>query len=317
MTLITSTSQLRKAGVKIDVKFDFDLIKPAIEKVEQQILIPLISRGLYDSIHSEFVKAEPAYATGELALLPYLQTFVATVAFLKKAPSLGIIVDDSGSYKNKAEDKWFLSEIETASWIKALQEEATDSREIIIQYLENYSNAIDLHQYYTSDLAIWLRELRIKNADHFSQYHELWPRWSTFRLLRPYMKSVQFDRIKPVMNGWYNDFITRVPASELERDLIYSAERAIVKLSLAKALKQRGVSLSTEGVIILNEKERYGTSLTASAEQILSTHDALLAEGEKALSDVEKLLLELLPVGFTPPEELEDLNDPDSNLYFA
>lgn len=315
--LIKNITEFRNAGVKIDGNYDFNQIKPAIIKVENSVIKPLITKALYDTLDQKYNSESPSWQTGEEKLVEYLQYWIAPLAFLMKAKQMGVKVDGSGTYKNKAQDKWFLSEIEQENWMEALQAEASSSRELVIEYLEETASESVLVGYYSGTAAAGFRELRIKTLEHFSRYYDLYPGWATFRSLRPFMKSVQFDRISPVLNTYYATFLALNPANDDEKKLVYCAERAIAMLSIARAMRTRVVTLSHQGVTVIDETDRYGKKVTASAQQVLDTYNQLSSEGEKALSDLETIIKEMAPDGYTVPEDLEDLNDADSNIWMA
>lgn len=315
MSLLKSIADFRAAGVKIDADYDFNQLKPAITRVEQSMVKNLISTSLFTTLDTKYNSTTPTWTAGEEKLIEYLQAWIAPTVLLKKARQGSIMFDTSGSYKNKSADKWFLSEIEQANWEESLLDESSAARELVIQYLEENSSATVLSDYYASNTAAGFRELRIKNVDQFSVYHDLYPGWATFRSLRSFMRSVQYDRIKPVMNGYYTTFLTLEAGTDLQKELVFCAERAIALLSAARAMRSRAVTIGSRGITVLDEKERYGKKVTASAQQIMDAYESLTSDGEKALTDLEKILLELSPSGYTPPDELEDLNDSDWNVF--
>lgn len=311
---VTSIEQLKDSGIKISKDLDFDMINDALVAAEENYIKPILTPEYFNELAEKETKSAE-----ETELIVRITRAVGYFALKNKLQVLGMTIDSTGVYKSKGTTKWFLSDTELHQNKQALYHMATDALEVMLQYLEDKTSENVFAGYYTSRAYRKQQKLRIKSPSHFGEYYDIANSYRVFRVLRPILFNVQKEYIQPVLNGYYDTFLTlEYPndSAALE-NIIELAESALVHYTVARALFDRKVELTGSSVVVVDQKERYGTQQTVKASELISTHNSLLKQAQSNRQALEEAIEALNPEGYTAPEAITTINSADNGIYYA
>lgn len=242
----------------------------------------IVGRESVDAL-ARFYESGESNPEMELSL-KYLQQAVAFFTWLKIIPTLDAQHDTAGRSRRLGENEkglTALQEFKDEENILRLAYEATDA---LIETLETYKFSfwVDSRKYKLRTGCL------IRTKEQFDEYYNIGSH-RLFVTLCPIMREVQHDQVAPVLG---NDILRLIlDGSEKETELFRStAERAIVLLTMQKAVERLPVEVIPEGVVQIQQSQPVKSRMKAEQSARAAVAASLGADAQKCLDWLQQLV---------------------------
>lgn len=279
------------------------------DRVDFSTWAPILPLGLRDVmaiVGREPVEALAAYYEGREAgdeakdrALACLQQAVAMFTWLKIIPTLDAMHDNTGRARRIGENEKGLTALEQykdEANILRLAYEATDA---LIEELDR--SAFD---FWTSSRKYRQRAgLLVRSKEAFDEFYLIGSH-RLFLTLLPMIREVQAANVAPILGREY--MARLLDGEEKATAALYdTAARAIVLLTMKKAVERLPVEVLPEGIVQVNQSAPVKQRLRAEKEARLSVSASLGADAARYLQQLEDAMTELRaegePVDFYTP----------------
>lgn len=218
--------------------------------------------------------------------LHYLQQAVAYFTWLKIIPTLDAGHDTNGRNKRMGENERGMT---------ALQEykDEENIRHLAYEYVDQLVEALDrgAFEWWTKSERYRLRDgLLVRNKETFDMYYHTGSH-RLFITLLPIMREVQGVYVAPVLG----DYLGKLLANDVQaREKLYDpAARALVLLTMKKAVERLPVEVIPEGIVQVQQSQPVRQRLKAEKEAREAVAMSLGADGEKQLDRLSALIEEM------------------------
>jgi hypothetical protein len=305
MPLITDILPFRKYSI-VGKDLLWSSVAPAVHKAEQTYFIETIGRQFYNDLVTN--NTNVAYSIA----IDLAQAAIVNLAIWLYLKTGALVIDDSGIYVPKTDNKWIPSDKQLKDIEQAYCLDAMDSLETFLIYLESeaiaqpssfpvWQNSVERQQY---------NALFIIKSAHLSDYVQIHRSNLTYISLRPTMSYVERHQIAPVMGGYYANLKAMPSPTGVDYNLLLFAREALAKLSAAKALRL--------GMMIWeNNRIGYSYSPKNLPEQAICEYEN---DGRGALQALRDELERTLPAGYVsiaPNEKVFNVNRKGRSLIYA
>lgn len=278
--LITSIAQVKEL-VSVTSDLEYSTLKPGL-RLGQDFLARYVGGTLLAELAGSNLSAD------QTALLPYVQAPIAALALLKFANAGNVRLTDLGAMRTVTGDSKDAFEWQLDRAVTELKTQAFDGIESLLQYLEG---VLSKFPSYTSSVA-YLSETTqlIKSAQIFSYFYAIGDSRLIFQTLLPSMRTAEITVRKILGNTLTGLLATGLNALQTEQ--LDAARRALVYLTVARALRERLVSISDMGVQV-NGISNFATIKYSNApsDKQLATSIAYFDEqARNFLSDLASLI---------------------------
>lgn len=282
------------------------LISDRVDFSKWSPILPLGLRDVMAIIGREPVEAlAEYYESGDDSdpeknmALTYLQQSVALFTWLKIIPTLDAQHDEGGRSRRLGENEkglTALQEFKDEENILRLAYEATDA---LIEELDRAA-----FDFWTESKKYRQRSgLIVRNKETFDEFYLIGSH-RLFLTLLPMIREVQAANVAPVIGREYMDLLLK--DDERATSLLYdTAARAIVLLTMKKAVERLPVEVLPEGIVQVNQSAPVKQRLRAEKEARNSVAASLGADAERYLQQLEDIMAEIraegAPVDFYTP----------------
>ena len=279
--LITSMAQVKEL-VSVTSDLEYSTLKPGL-RLGQDFLARYVGGTLLAELAGSNLSAD------QTALLPYVQAPIAALALLKFANAGNVRLTDMGAMRTVTGDSKDAFEWQLDRAVTELKTQAFDGIESLLQQLEERK---DLFPSYTASTA-YLQETGqlIRTAELFSRYYAIGNSRLIFQTLLPSMRTAELAVRKVLGTALIGLFMA--PAMTAEEALqVDAARRAVVYLTIARALRERLVAISDAGVQV-NGISNFGTirySNAPSDKQLATSIAYFDQQAANFLSDLASLI---------------------------
>lgn len=279
------------------------------DRVDFSTWAPILPLGLRDVI--AIVGSEPVealaeyYEAGEYddekkdRALAYLQQSVALFSWLKIIPTLDAMHDNTGRARRIGENEKGLTALEQykdEANILRLAYEATDA---LIEELDRAA-----FDFWTTSRKYQQRAgLLVRSKEIFDEFYLIGSH-RLFLTLLPMIREVQAANVAPILG---RDYMARLlEGDEKATDELYdTAARAIVLLTMKKAVERLPVEVLPEGIVQVNQSAPVKQRLRAEKEARNAVAASLGADADRYLQQLEDTMAEIRaegePVDFYTP----------------
>lgn len=264
------------------------------DRVDFATWAPILPLGLRDVM--AIIGREPVEALAEYyergffvdddksRALAYLQQAVALFTWLKIIPTLDAMHDNTGRARRIGENEKGLTALEQykdESNILRLAYEATDA---LIEELDR--DAFDFwikSTKYRQRVGLLVRSKEVFDEFYLIGSHRL------FLTLLPMIREVQAANVAPIVG---HDYMARLlDGEEKAKEAIYdTAARAIVLLTMKKAVERLPVEVLPEGIVQVNQSAPVKQRLRAEKEARNAVASSLGADAARYLQQLEDIM---------------------------
>ncbi len=235
--LIQSSAQLREY-VSFSGDLDYDTLKPAV-RAAQTFLSRYVGPALIAELGTTILSAN------QTALLPYVQAPMSALALLKFVSAGNVRITDLGVMRTKTADSNDAFEWQLERTVQELKAQAFDGIEALLVYLDGKLTqfpaypASEAYQRETGKL--------IRTASVFSLYYDIASSRLVFQTLLASMRTAELS-VQKILGTTLTGVFSTDPLSELQAKQLDGARRALVYLTIARALREKLVSITELGV---------------------------------------------------------------------
>lgn len=250
MALFKTTAELKAYLPMISSSFKFEDIKPSIEIIEIDVIKKILGSAFYTTYHANFQANTPA--TGEAALLPYIQRALAHISLAILIPQVNVMFTNGGIVTAQT------SGAVSASMYKI--EELKDSCNYIghkaLEQLIDYlvANKSTFPSYESGEGYSEASECFINSATEFSQYYNIQNNRWIFWNIKTIMKRLEEDRIKKSLGTTLYDTIKAEiksgSVSAANKKLFPFIKAAMANLTIAEAIIEMGLVMDKSTLTI-------------------------------------------------------------------
>lgn len=218
--------------------------------------------------------------------LQYLQQAVAYFTWIKIIPTLDAGHDINGRSKRLGENERGMT---------ALQEfkDEENVKRLAYEYVDLLVESLDkgVYEWWTKSERYRLREgLLVRNKETFDMYY-MTGSHRLFVTLLPIMREVQGVSIAPVLGEYLGKLLAN--NKEIVSKLYDPAARALVLLTMKKAIERLPVEVIPEGIVQVQQSQPIKQRLKAEKEAREAVALCLGNDGEKQLERLAALISEL------------------------
>jgi hypothetical protein len=291
-SLNTKLEEIRRY-VSVSLSLGFESISPHIRAAEKQYIIPYLGRNFYTAIDVYYNSV--AYQTAGNVfneLIPYIQHPLILFALAEGAPELGLHISNQGfqiitNENQKQAFQWQVKGVKD-KWI----EQAYLFLEDLLEYIELNEDKEGYEKWNESVERTNARKLFVRSAAVFNQHFFINSSRRLFTSLIPIMTSVEQKHIKPVIGeDLFDELKEQILDNDVKnenQDIIDLIAPAVVHLSMARGIVERGIEIRPEGLYenVVSQFESVESKNTASREN----KSALIAQlKQEGLSDIKAL----------------------------
>lgn len=269
----------------------FDNLKPALSSA-QEFLVRFVGQPLLEELSEDGQLSED-----RAALLPYVCRPIASLGLLKFANSGNVLITDLGVMRTKTADMQDAFEWQLERAVVEMKQQAFEAIEALLRYLELKLDKFP--SYANSEPYKAEKGKLIQSAGVFSQYYEINSSRLVLQTLQACMRTSEMSVRKILGNALPG--LLETSLTDGQKDQLDAARRALVYLTIARALREKLVSISETGVQV-NGISNFGTinyKQPASDKQLTTV---LTYWDEQAAKFVSDLVTIMTPVPETPAQ---------------
>jgi hypothetical protein len=282
MKLLLNSTQNLRSVVSFSGDLDFSTIKPAIREAQQ-----LVARYVGDDLLEELATDSPS--ADQTDLLEMILVPIGNLTLLSRASTGNIQLTDSGSYRTKSDSQndafqWQLEETK-----KAFLEGAYNGLEELLRYLGKRLDTFPAYR--DSEVYKRAKSRLIQSAAVFSDYYDIKSSRLILSTLDASMRTVERTTIMPLLGDQLADLLADELTDEQET-LLDAARRALVYLTMARALKEKLVIMTGVGVQVAGISQFASVNYHEAPgdKQLLFTIATFETEAATFLSTLKTLL---------------------------
>lgn len=318
--------------VGINRDMNFASVQAYIRSAEQNYIIPLVGKEIYDVVNAAVNSTDPMPAA-ITAVLPYFEAPIATLAILAYIPTGNVIISDAGIFMSHEENMkpaalWAKEELQ-----EFLKTTGYADLEALIDFL--IDNSDDYPAFAAADAYKKFRGHFVSFTSEFNEIYDINASYRTFSRLKSVCHNIESDTIKGLLGvEYFEELIEKITDGDANADdkkVIPMIQRAVVFLTVAEACETLPIEFTDEGLIIRSINSNNVNRLTTAAPQssILIKKNYAYSKGQEYLREVKEYLNKhasstkystyFNSSAYTNPESititLNDINDKDSKIY--
>lgn len=234
--LIQSVNDLR-SYVSFSGDLEYESLKPALRSA-QEFLSRYVGTDLLEQMQAEQLSED------QLAFLPYLCVPIGSLALLKFLNAGNVRITDLGVMRTKTNDSSDAFEWQLERVALTLKNEAFDGVEALLRYLE--SKLALFPTYKASAVYIAQKGKLIPSATIFSQYYDIGESRLILQTLSASMRTAE-NSVRKLLGDKLPGLL-ETDLDETQTEQLDAVRRALVYLTIARALREKLVSISDTGV---------------------------------------------------------------------
>jgi hypothetical protein len=253
--LFKDTDRLREYAQVGNV--NFDSIKQTLRRVEEDYIIPVTGKALYDDLHTAFTAAanEADLSEERQKLLDMCRSVVGPMFCYSHLPKSDILVSDAGGRREETATSKTAFQYQNTNYREANLAEGEGATESLWRFLEN--NATDYPLWVDTAEYKDYKKLFIRTASEFDKLYKSAAPYRNFYAMRSKMEDVEQNTIRPILTAAvFDDLKTKHIAgtafSEKEADLMGKVKKAIAYYTVAFALPFLNVKMDGNGLTVVS-----------------------------------------------------------------
>ncbi|MFD1143035.1 DUF6712 family protein [Larkinella insperata] len=293
MKLLISDAQSLKKVVPVNADLTFSEIEPYIHSA--QLFVARFTGELLIANLADVVANGNELNAQQQALLDRLARPVGNLAGLKYANVKTGQLTDTGVMRTAGAGQADAFEWQVERMASQLNAEAWDGLEDLLRFLEDKKE--DYPDYLASDQYQYQSGLLIKDAQTFSKHYFIADSRLTYWSLQSCLVKAE-DRVKRLLGSRFNYLSSGGELSTNQKEQLRLAQDAIAYLTMVRAVQERIVNITDQGVQVNSIANYIRQQRPASTEQIKMMLEYLNTQVSETLAD----LSELLPPPTDPPK---------------
>ncbi len=217
----------------------------------------------------------------------YLRQAVALFTWLKIIPTLDAQHDENGRSRRLGENEKGLTALQEWKDEQNILRLAYEAVDALIETM-----TVNRHYYWIDSPKYSIRKnLLVRTKEEFDEYYNIGSH-RLFVTLLPMIREIQGGSVAPVVGGERMSLLL-AGDSFLESLLGETARRALVLLTMEKAVRRLPVEVMPEGVVQLQISQPVSSRLKADKDARQAVADSLAADGKLALERLASLVASL------------------------
>ncbi|MCF0071282.1 hypothetical protein LZD49_12445 [Dyadobacter sp. CY261] len=296
--LISNIDELREY-IPVGRDLDFVSVKPSIRKAERRFILPLLGKDFYRLLVSEY--EGNLLSEDHQELVEYIRSASANLTMWYYVQIGDVLIDSSGMYKQRTEQRWVLSESDQKRLQNSFLSDGLDALDDLMNHLEDniskYSTYSNSKEYLAERRGLVTSAATVQTV--FTLFH---PR-VTFQAMREAIRYHEDGRVAPIMQDYYGILIDKKQddLNEVDTVALRLARRALIYLASARSMITRTVKFTNEGLKVMAGDDQVSQfendRIEASAKEFEQS-------GQIELDALVKHLNKYEPDGYTKPEQV-------------
>jgi hypothetical protein len=311
--------------VPVNMTSDIDTVSPFLASAENMYLVKLIGSGQFADLQEAYAAAGDnagAITDPEIkqAVL-YCQKVIANLGYFLAIPVLSLSIGSSGIQINSNENTKQAFQWQVEDLKSSLLDLGFNGIEELLELLESDTDKFAQFAFSTQQAKI--NKLLIRSACDFSDQYNINNSRYVFQTIAYIMKRVEDQTVQRIFGIDFFQSLKGPTLTDAQQYLVDNyIKPGIVLLTVAKGIVERVIAFQ-DGTVGVNFRGRYENikeSLSPTGEQIATTTDQLICDGNQFLQDgIEHVLAN--PTDFTtyvapePRRRFKFKNDPRKGLF--
>ncbi len=276
--IINSTSTLREY-ISVNGSVDIDNVKPYLRKAERNFLKPLIGTAqlaVFEATHTDpIIKEAQALA----------QEAVANFGYYLYLPIGAVQVTDNGIHVTANENTKSASDKQFKELQRSFKKSGHEALDELLEVMEQ--SADKFAAWFSSDYYTVYKQLLVNKTSTLNQYYHIFNSRQTFVAMRPTIKVVEDQFIKPVVgSGLLLDLKSNQTESE-RKEVKELLQQSIVAFTIMKTVDNGMFVLDAKGMhmrfdVLPYEKTVTNINLKVN-DFLVHTKNSKKIEGEEYL----------------------------------
>lgn len=240
--------------------------------------------GALDRFYQDF---EVDTTPGLVEALKYLKQSVAFFSWLKLIPTLDAQHDVAGRSRRLGENEKGLTALQEFKDEENILRLAYQAADALVEVLERHD-----FQFWTSSAKYRLRHrCLIRSKEEFDEYYNIGSH-RLFVTLLPVMREMQDSEVAPIL-GHYIDMLLDGTDPGIAAQLKEPASRALVLLTMQKAVERLPVEVIPEGIVQIQQSQPVKARLKAEQSARASVAASLGNDAMRHIGRLQRLVAEL------------------------
>jgi hypothetical protein len=327
--LLTKEEELARY-VRLDANDFPDVLPPEIERLEQQLLRPVLGPELLTWLQEQY---DAGVDEGSVAaqLLRVVQAPLARLGVAGVVVELQMTVSSTGIQIMSTGTQKTAFQWQTKALEKTLARKGYLDLVLLLRWLETNRDASAELQAWAAGPGQLLRRQLIVSPDEFSYFENIGDSWPVFEALKPLMRRQELFILEPQLGAEFlaelrDQVRTRALTPDNEVLMQTYVRPALASLTLARAVPELGLRLTGDGIELMvariddsNEKEAdagLDQLLQARAFEAQRAADILLEKMRAYLARTASATRYATYFAFkAPAAAVEPLNTAENRIY--
>lgn len=248
--MLINTIAILKEYVEVNNGLTWASFAPSIRQAEQQDLIPVIGKPLYQALDNAI--AQTSLSPAQQKLLPLVQAVVAPYSLYRYIPRGEVQMSDGGIQRMETENNKTAYKSQVMNLRASLQEAGDEAMESLLDYLEG--NKADFPEWENSLERKRFNRLLIRGGRDLKLYYSaIRQPQRMFRYVASMIETVEDLTMQSVFGAEY----AVVKASSLagttsvaQDELIDLLKKAIINMAMSKALIELELRIDESGITL-------------------------------------------------------------------
>lgn len=293
--LFKTTAELRDF-IPVTSAFDFNDIKPFIERAEREDIIPYLSQEQYDDLNNDY-NNEDVSDPVDADLLKYVRTPLAAIALHKYIPFGNINVGNAGFTVTETSSEKIASQWRTEKLADASLDVYHQGIEQLLLFME--ANTAQYTLWFESESYTESKECFINTAIEFSRWFAINKSRRIFVSIKTIMQRMELLHIRSITGqALYDEIKGQIVDDDLSEEnkiLLDIIRPAVANFTIAIATIELPLLFGRNGIHTSGTRAQTDSSAEeypANAQQLSALHNHTEKTGENFKSQLKKFLFE-------------------------
>jgi hypothetical protein len=298
--LFKDTSKLREFA-DLTEAVNFVSITPTIKSVEEQYIVPLIGRELYDALNTAYqlITDETTLSAANKNLLEYCRRVIGPSVCYEFAPKADGQLSDAGFRRQETGTAKTAYQYQLNNFREAQLRASEKAQESLLMFLEE--NSASYPAWISGKAFATFQALFIKTGSQFDECFTSASPQRNYRSMRSKMVDVEEMQVRAAIGDDLFDALktkalNQTAFTDAEEKLIFRLKKAIAYLTVAFAVPYLNVRMDAQGLTIVsgsastsrdNENTRTNADSPAISALIRQSAEAGAAWLKKAVDYIE------------------------------
>ena len=252
---------------------NFASLKPTIRNIEEQMIIPVIGKSLYNNLNDDYNGAmdeESGLTDEQKSLLDRLRMVIGPYISYFYAPKGEVKLSDAGLRREETNTNKTAFQYQVKNFREACLAEAEAQTELLLQFLED--NKADYQLWANDDAFKNYRSLFIKTGSEFNEYFPSQTPSKNYWAMRPKMVDVEAQNIRTAIGEELFDDLKEKDTSDAslsdqEKTLLFKLKKATANFTVSYSVPFLNIRIDANGLSV-------NSSNTRSSDDDLSARSA-------------------------------------------